>query len=56
MTDDGRIVARILPERDQAEVPYFARRKVLPEFRALQNVGKLTARTDSTLAISEDRE
>jgi antitoxin (DNA-binding transcriptional repressor) of toxin-antitoxin stability system len=55
VTDDGRIVAKILPECEQAEVPYFARRKVLPEFRALQNGGKLTGRTDSTLAISEDR-
>ncbi len=56
VTDRGRTVARLLPEHDAAEVPYFARRKLTPAFRKLMASGKLQGGTDSTRAISEDRE
>jgi prevent-host-death family protein len=56
VTDSGRIVAKILPEAEPAQVPYFARRKVSPAFKRLDESGKTGRGTDSTTAISEDRE
>jgi prevent-host-death family protein len=56
VTDNGRIVAKILPEAEPALVPYFARRKVSPAFKRLDESGKTGRGTDSTIAISEDRE
>jgi prevent-host-death family protein len=56
VTDNGRIVAKILPEAEPAKVPYFARRKVSPAFKRLDESGKTGRGTDSTIAISEDRE
>jgi prevent-host-death family protein len=56
VTDSGRIVAKILPEAEPAPVPYFARRKVSAAFRRLDESGKTARGTDSTIAISEDRE
>jgi prevent-host-death family protein len=56
VTDNGRVVARILPQAEPAEVPYFARRKLSPGFKKLDESGKTGRGTDSTVAISEDRE
>ncbi len=56
VTDSGRVVARILPTTEPAEVPYFARRKLSPAFKRLDESGKTGRGTDSTVAISEDRE
>ncbi len=58
VTDSGRIVAKILPEAEPAQVPYFARRRyVSPRIKRLIETGRLgRGGTDSTVAISEDRE
>jgi prevent-host-death family protein len=56
VTDNGRVVAKIVPEAEPAEVPYFARRKMSPAFKRLDDSGKTGRGTDSTIAISEDRE
>ena len=57
VTDSGRVVAKILPESEPAEVPYFARRKFISEsVRKLIESGDTGRGTDSTQAISEDRE
>ena len=57
VTDNGRVVAKILPEAEPAEVPYFARRKFIsPAVRKLIESGNTGGGTDSTQAISEDRE
>ncbi len=56
VTDSGRIVAKILPEMESAEIPYFARRKLSPAFKRLDESGKTGRGTDSTIAISKDRE
>jgi prevent-host-death family protein len=56
VTDRGRMVAKIVPEAEPAEVPYFARRKMSPGFKKLHDSGKLGLGTDSTAGISEDRE
>ncbi len=57
VTDSGRVIAKIVPETEPAEVPYFARRKMSPVFRRLYENGRLGAGgTDVTQLISEDRE
>jgi len=58
VTDHGQVVAKILPESEPSFVPYFARRQYLnPETKRLIESGCSGARgTDSTVAISEDRE
>ena len=56
VTDNGRVIAKILPEAEPPRVPYFARRKVSPAFKRLDESGKTGRGTDSTIAISEDRE
>jgi prevent-host-death family protein len=56
ITDYGRVVAKILPEAEPTPVPYFARRRVSPAFKRLDESGKTGRGTDSTAAISEDRE
>ena len=58
VTDNGRVVAKILPLAEPATIPYFARRRyVSPTLKRLIESGRLGAGgTDSTLAISEDRE
>ena len=56
VTDSGRIVAKILPETESAETPYFARRKPSPAFNRLDESGKTGRGTDSTVGISADRE
>jgi prevent-host-death family protein len=56
VTDRGLTIARIVPERPRHETPYFARRKLSPAFKRLDESGKTALGTDSTVAISEDRE
>ena len=58
ITDNGRTVARMIPESTPAEVPYFARRKfVSPAMRKLIESGQLgRGGADSTQGVSEDRE
>ncbi len=56
VTDHGQTVAKIVPERQPNEVPYFARRKMSAGFKRLDESGKTGLGTDSTVAISEDRE
>jgi prevent-host-death family protein len=58
ITDNGRTVAKMVPEAAAAEVPYFARRKFLSAaMRKLIESGKLgRGGVDSTAAVSEDRE
>jgi antitoxin (DNA-binding transcriptional repressor) of toxin-antitoxin stability system len=56
VTDRGRTIARIVPQEEEVEIPYFARRKMSPAFRKLLESGKLGRGTDSTQLISEDRD
>jgi antitoxin (DNA-binding transcriptional repressor) of toxin-antitoxin stability system len=56
ITDDGKPVAKLLPTDAPREIPYFAGRKVSPEFERLEKAGKLRGGRDSTIGISEDRE
>ncbi len=58
VTDNGRVVAQILPEAEAAQAPYFARRRyVSPRIKRLIESGRLGRRgPDSTIAISEERE
>ena len=56
VTDDGRVIAKIVPHTATAEVPYFARRKTSAAFRKLDLSRKLAGGTDSTQIISEDRD
>ena len=58
VTDNGRVVAKILPEAEPTKVPYFARRKYIsPEVKRLIETGQLgSGGNDSTIGISEDRE
>jgi antitoxin (DNA-binding transcriptional repressor) of toxin-antitoxin stability system len=56
VSDRGRTIAKILPEGGRQESPYFSRRVVSPAFRRLTSRGKLRGGTDSTLAISEERD
>jgi prevent-host-death family protein len=56
VTDNGRVVAKIVPQAEPAKVPYFARRKPSAAFKRLDESGKTGRGTDSTLAISEGRE
>ena len=58
VTDNGRIVAKILPQAEPAQVPYFARRRYISSgMKRLIESGRLgPGGTDSTIGISEDRE
>lgn len=56
ITDRGQVVAKIVPQSPETEVPYFARRKMTAAFKKLDRSGKTGRGTDSTVAISEDRE
>ena len=56
VTDNGRFIAQIIPLAETPETPYFARRKPSVAFTRLDNSGKTARGTDSTMAISEDRE
>lgn len=52
VTKRGRVVAKILPASAPAEIPYFARRRLLPAFRA----ARLRGGRDSTSGIAEERD
>ena len=56
VTDRGRTVAKLLPERHTAATPFFSRRTWLPRYQRLARSGRLGRGTDSTRAISEERE
>ena len=56
ITDRGQVIARIVPQPAENDVPYFARRKMTAAFKKLDASGKTGRGTDSTVAISEDRE
>src|ERR1041385_7503895 len=56
VTDRGEPIAKIVAQSPPAKTPYFARRKLLPEFEKLDAANKLSGGTDSTVIISEDRE
>lgn len=56
ITHEGRVIAKITPETEAPKTPYFARRKLSPAFKRLQQSGKFGSGTDSTLGIHEDRE
>ena len=51
MTDNDRVVARILPQAEAPEIPYFARRKPSAAFKRLEASGKTGRATDSTITI-----
>jgi len=51
---NGKTIAKIVPQTSTPEVPYFARRKLSPEFRRIMH--RLRGGTDSTQIISEDRD
>lgn len=56
VTDNGRTIAKIVPETAGAETPYFSQRKASAAFRRLDDSGKTGRGTDVTRLISEDRE
>ena len=56
VSDRGVTVARLVPQVREPEVPYFARPKRSPSFRALQASGRLKRGTDSTQLVSSDRD
>jgi antitoxin (DNA-binding transcriptional repressor) of toxin-antitoxin stability system len=56
VTDRGRTVAKIVPETDRGDTPYFSRRKLAPAFRRRMGRGGLQGGTDSTQVISEERD
>jgi prevent-host-death family protein len=56
VTDNGRVVARILPHAQAPKIPYFARRKPSAAFKRLDDSGKTGGGADSTVTISQDRE
>jgi prevent-host-death family protein len=56
VTDNGRIIAKIIPDTDGTGVPYFARRRVTSAFSKLDASGKTGSGTDVTQLISEGRE
>jgi len=56
VTDNGRTVAKIVPQQEASQTPYFARRVLRPGFRKLMKSGKLRGGTDSTRIVSDDRD
>ena len=61
VTDNGKPVVELKPltPEDKAEVPYFARRKLRPAFKKMEEEGAFTMRPgdrDITDLISEDRD
>ena len=56
VSDNGRIIAKVLPEHPPELPPYFSRRTLSPAFRRLAAGGKFRGGTDSTASISVDRE
>jgi prevent-host-death family protein len=56
VTDNGRTIAKILPETEGTGVPYFAERKPSKAFFRLDASGKTSRGPDVTQLISADRE
>ena len=56
MTDNGKPLAKLLPNFPVRETPYFARGKRSAAFERLERTGRLAKGRDSTIGISEDRE
>jgi RNA polymerase primary sigma factor len=56
VTDNGRKIAKIVPENDRTGDPYFAKRKPASAFLKLDHSGKTDRGTDVTRSISTDRE
>jgi len=56
VTDNGRTIAKIVPETNETGIPYFAHRKPSAAFAKLDSSGKTSRGTDPTQSISEDRE
>jgi antitoxin (DNA-binding transcriptional repressor) of toxin-antitoxin stability system len=56
VTDNGRVITKILPQTKLAEVPYLARRKPSAAFKRLDDSGKTGRGADTTLGISEERD
>ena len=56
VTNNRRTVAKIVPETEREDRPYFARRKLSSAYKRLAASGKLRGGIDSTAAISEERE
>jgi len=56
VTDRGKAIAKIVPQRETPEVPYFARRVLTPGFRRLGKNGRLRGGTDATRIVSDDRD
>jgi prevent-host-death family protein len=56
VTDNGRTVAKIVPETDRVTTPFFGRRKPSAAFCRLDRSGKTAGGTDATESISQDRE
>lgn len=56
VTDNGRTIAKILPQSEVSETPYFARRKMSAAFAKLDAGTKTGRGTDTTQLISEDRD
>ena len=52
VTERGRPVARLVPATPAPTMPYFARRKLLPAFKA----ARLSGGADSTVGISKERD
>jgi len=55
VTDNGRTIAKIVPETNGPIVPYFAQRKASTAFAKLDASDKTGRGTDATQIISEDR-
>ena len=56
VTDHGRTIAKIIPEKNGRGVPYFAQRNPSKAFTRLDASGKTGRGIDVTRLISEDRE
>ena len=56
VTDNGRAVARIVPETEGSGAPYFAVRQPSVAFARLDATGKTGRGTNATQLISDDRE
>jgi len=54
VTERGKIVAKLVPAGRDAELPYFARRKLTPAFRRQDRL--MAGGTDATAIISAERD
>ena len=54
VSERGKTIAKIVPHSTAARVPYFARRKLSPQFKRVMD--RLRGGTDSAQIISEERD